>query len=951
MSDRVALVIEPDETFAAAFRHMLTPYGFHVDVLADGNQAVEVAQGSPPDLILLSVEPKNVGYAICNKIKKNTGVKHIPLILLSSEASPETFEQHRKLKTRADEYYIKTTPDQMDELLQKIDTLCPLGEPVTEVPIGGVEDIDIPVDGMEEISLDEEDVALVDEEPATVAPAPAVPQTPSFEPDEDKTRVTIESDIDDAFATLEIGQDGKAVAAPEVSPEASIDEAVGYGEPPPLQAVEPEPELEPAAIGVDFAPQATDPAAAELQQEETIDLGLDAITDNMSASSPETFTVEADVSPDLREQIVQLEEERDRLKSDLQTARGQPSAAAAPFSREREFLNLREIINKKEKEILDFKDELDAKDRLILDHKDKVRELERKSRDLDERILNLERQIVAGNEKIAAFTHDKEKGFERERQVKARLDDAQREIQKLHEELDSHKKRHTTALEQAKSELERTRAEAAQRVADLESELRATVDRMTRERQETEVSQRSAHERTVEELRADAERRLAERQQAHAAEVVGLNQGHQAEIQSLRDRHQGEVLRLRRDHDSTQAALREEHAAEVAGLREAQEIAARELEARLQDALAQAEQRRLSELMQAEQRRQGELAEAHQQYQALDQQRQGELAEAHQQHQALDQQRQGELAEAHQQYQALDQQRQGELAEAHQQYQALDQQRQGELAEAEQRRQGELLQAEQRRQSELAQAEQRRQSELSVQAEAHRAELQALVEQHQENVAQLEAAHAAAVSGLEQSYADEKTGIVQRYEGELREARERYQALEQQRQGEVAEARQQYRTLDQQRQSELLQGEQRRQSELADAERRRQDELAQAEQQRRGEEDEARKRIASLDHELTLKQQRGAELGQALDAARADIAERDGIIAQRDATVASQGRRIEELETQSGAYQEQGLRAMTKLRSDQALTDKAKKALAIALMLLEEEAKSDLNEPVGEVQV
>ena len=81
-------------------------------------------------------------------------------------------------------------------------------------------------------------------------------------------------------------------------------------------------------------------------------------------------------------------------------ARGRARRAASRgcgFSRDRELLNLREVINKKEKEILDLKDDLDSKERQILDHKDKVRELERKVRDMDEKLLGIEREIVSAN--------------------------------------------------------------------------------------------------------------------------------------------------------------------------------------------------------------------------------------------------------------------------------------------------------------------------------------------------------------------------------------------------------------------------------------------------------------------------------------------------------------------------------------------------------------------------
>ena len=53
------------------------------------------------------------GFSVCNKLKKDPALKDVPLIIMSSESSDETFEQHRKLRTRAEDYVHKpiTWPD------------------------------------------------------------------------------------------------------------------------------------------------------------------------------------------------------------------------------------------------------------------------------------------------------------------------------------------------------------------------------------------------------------------------------------------------------------------------------------------------------------------------------------------------------------------------------------------------------------------------------------------------------------------------------------------------------------------------------------------------------------------------------------------------------------------------------------------------------------------------
>jgi CheY-like chemotaxis protein len=861
MTQRSVLVIEIDESFASALQQALLLYGFRVDNISDGNQAIEVAQADPPDIILLSVEPKNVGYAICNKVKKHPGLKGIPLILMSADASPETFEQHRKLKTRADEYFIKTSPDRVDELLQKIDSLVPLGEPVTES--GPQEEVEIPVEGMDEISLDESDVALVDDEGAPPPEPEAPARAATYEVnEEEKTRVTIESDIDDAFAGLELGQEEKAAAAQRRDPfDQPTREAPSF----PVSPSAEEPEAPAESSPAEFVAQSTDrdamtsgaePAAEASAEsppppaaEEGIDLGIDQV----KLAPPPAATAPADQGQvdELRTRVRQLEAERERLSRELQAARSQtPAAAGAPFSREREFLNLREIINRKEKEILDLKDELDAKERTILDHKDKVRELERKARDLDERILHVERQLVSANEKNAALTQDKDKGLEREKQLKVRLDDAQRENQKAHDEIDALKKRHATQLEQSKSELDRARAEAAQQKADLEAELRATADRLTRERQESEAELRAEHARIVEGLRVDSERRLTEREQTHAGEIGALTNAHQAEIQALRDRARNDLETMRRDHEAADLAVREEQAAELQAVKEAHAALVAEVGSRHEAEMAMLQRQRDELLGRAEQRRQQELQEA-------------------------EQLRETQLGEA-------------ELR------------RQGELAQAEQRRLVELGQLDQRRLMELGQLEQRRQQELAAQAEAVRVQTEAAAGQHHAEMAELHARHEQALEQLENAHAVEATATLERHQAEIVEAQNRYAALEEQRKQELDDVQVRY---------------------------------AGFEQLRRQEADEAKRTIAGLEQENAQKQARSQELGDLLDRARADLE-------QRDLAIAGLGAQIEELERQGANFQEQALRAMTRIRNDQVLGEKAKKALAIALTLLEEQGKT-----------
>ncbi len=165
-------LIEAERDFANILKNELSAKGFSVDIFSNGDDGLDFIKKNPTDLIVLCVElPETSGYSICNKLKKDNKLKSIPLILISTEATPETFEQHKKLKTHAEEYLIK--PFEPKELIEKIKNLIGLpeikdegGEEEIELSLDDVEIKEEPAEGKEEeINISEEDLSnLVVEE-------------------------------------------------------------------------------------------------------------------------------------------------------------------------------------------------------------------------------------------------------------------------------------------------------------------------------------------------------------------------------------------------------------------------------------------------------------------------------------------------------------------------------------------------------------------------------------------------------------------------------------------------------------------------------------------------------------------------------------------------------------------------------------------------------------------
>ncbi len=121
------LLIENDSAFAGTITGALESVGFEARATGDGNEGLSLAREWSPDAIVLCVEMSGVsGYLVCQKLKKDETLKTIPLVLTSAEATEETFEKHRTLKARADEYMLK--PYEPAALVDKLAALVGLPE-------------------------------------------------------------------------------------------------------------------------------------------------------------------------------------------------------------------------------------------------------------------------------------------------------------------------------------------------------------------------------------------------------------------------------------------------------------------------------------------------------------------------------------------------------------------------------------------------------------------------------------------------------------------------------------------------------------------------------------------------------------------------------------------------------------------------------------------------------
>lgn len=122
-----ALIIDADGKTPATLKNILAPYGFEFTITENGPEAVNVARQAAPDIIFLRAElPLTSGFSVCNRLRRHEDTKRIPLIMYSSNVSEDVFEQHRNLKTHADDYL--RLPLDENRLLSAIRPVLSIGE-------------------------------------------------------------------------------------------------------------------------------------------------------------------------------------------------------------------------------------------------------------------------------------------------------------------------------------------------------------------------------------------------------------------------------------------------------------------------------------------------------------------------------------------------------------------------------------------------------------------------------------------------------------------------------------------------------------------------------------------------------------------------------------------------------------------------------------------------------
>lgn len=117
MAKKRILIVDDDPDILDVLHLTLPEEEYEVVEAHDGEEALNKAYERPPDLIILdNIMPKLTGTEVCQKLKKDILLRHMPVIMLTGKGDVK--DKVKGLDAGADDYIVK--PFEPEELLARI---------------------------------------------------------------------------------------------------------------------------------------------------------------------------------------------------------------------------------------------------------------------------------------------------------------------------------------------------------------------------------------------------------------------------------------------------------------------------------------------------------------------------------------------------------------------------------------------------------------------------------------------------------------------------------------------------------------------------------------------------------------------------------------------------------------------------------------------------------------
>ena len=100
------LIVDDDPLIRDVVRAVLEDASFDLDEAASGEEALRLAAGHPPDVVLLDVMmPGLNGFEVAKRMKSDAHLKDTVVVMLTAKDAPE--DRRRGLEAGADAYFTK----------------------------------------------------------------------------------------------------------------------------------------------------------------------------------------------------------------------------------------------------------------------------------------------------------------------------------------------------------------------------------------------------------------------------------------------------------------------------------------------------------------------------------------------------------------------------------------------------------------------------------------------------------------------------------------------------------------------------------------------------------------------------------------------------------------------------------------------------------------------------
>jgi DNA-binding response OmpR family regulator len=121
MDKKNILVVDDEPDILKVTSIRLKRLGYDVLTAVDGRQALDTIRSENPDLVLLDlVMPFMSGAEVCEQIRNDKVLKHIPIILFTARGSGAMTAERIK-KVAADDYIVKPfDPEELSDKIEKI---------------------------------------------------------------------------------------------------------------------------------------------------------------------------------------------------------------------------------------------------------------------------------------------------------------------------------------------------------------------------------------------------------------------------------------------------------------------------------------------------------------------------------------------------------------------------------------------------------------------------------------------------------------------------------------------------------------------------------------------------------------------------------------------------------------------------------------------------------------